>query len=124
MHINSIDSSCYVQSIEVEGSVFIQKSLNGVDLDQLLNDVVYKHEPNRKVTSFKTFNDISAPNVILSSKLINGIPLDAFVTSNTEQTFNVKSLHGDFFFHNLLLDGLFNGVNVTELDMNSVNILT
>lgn len=118
--INHIDSNCLVNSIEVDGSIYIQHTLNDIDLDALLSDVVFKHEPNRKCKSFKTFQSISAPNIVLSSNLVNGISLDSFVTRDTDQSFNVDNIHGDIFFSHLNLDGLINGINVTDLDLNAV----
>lgn len=118
-----------MKSIEVQGSVYIQG--NVIDqrqpiefqVDDVLSDVVYKHEPETTCTSFKTFQSISAPNIELTSNLVDGIQLKDFVTSDTDQTFNVSELHGIFHFVRLSVDGLFNNINVTELDENSVKLL-
>lgn len=108
--------------MNVAGSIFVENTLNDIVLDTLLSDVVYKHEPFPKCTAFKTFRSIAAPNINLSSKLVNGIALDAFVTNNTEQTFHASKIHGNVTFNRLKVNGLFDSVNITDLDMNSIKL--
>lgn len=91
-------------------------------VDEVLSDVIYKHEPEPMCNSFKTFTTISAPNIDLTSNLVNGMRLDDFVTIDSDQTFNVNKLHGNIFFNILNLGGLFNNINVTELDENTIKL--
>lgn len=115
-------SNCFFDSITVEGNVYVQGTLNDIYLDSLLSDVMYKHEPTPKCKSFKKFRSIAAPEIKLSSKLINGIELDSFVTKDTEQTFHASKIHGDVFFNRLKLNGLFDSINITDLDTNSIKL--
>lgn len=117
-----VTANCFAKSIEVQGSVYIQNTLNNVRVDEVLSDVVYKHEAEPKCTSFKTFSTISAPNIDLTSNLVNGMRVDDFVTIDSDQTFNVNKLHGNVFFNKLNLGGLFNDINVTELDENTIKL--
>lgn len=117
-----VKANCIVKSIEVEGGVYVQSTLNGHRVDDMLSDVIYKHESETKCASFKTFNSISAPNIELTSKLVNGMLLDDFVTTDSDQTFHVNKLRGNIFFSNLKLGGLFNFINVTELDENTIKL--
>lgn len=119
---NFVTANCIAKSIQVEGSIYVQSTLNGQPVDEVLSDVVYKHEPETKCTSFKTFSSISAPNIALTSKLVNGMSLDDFVTVDSDQSFNVNKIHGNVFFNTLHLSGLFNYINATELDENSIKL--
>lgn len=49
--------------------------------------------------------------------------MDNYVTKDTDQVFHATKIYGNVFFNQLRLDGLFDSVNVTDLDMNSVKIL-
>lgn len=91
-------------------------------MDDLLSDVVYKHDPSPRCNSFKRFLSVTAPVINLSSKLIDGIPLDAFVTVDSKQTFHASKIHGDVFFNRLKLHGLFDKINITEVDQNSIKL--
>lgn len=119
---NFVTSNCIASSIEVDGSVYVSDTLDGVALDDILSDVVYKHEPVSVVKAFKTFKSLSAPSIRLTSSLVNSIPFDDFVTSDTHQSFHVNKIHGSVIFDKLRLDGLFDYINVTELDANSIKL--
>lgn len=117
-----VTANCLVKSIEVDGSVFIQGVVNDIHIDNILADVVYKHEPETRVNAFKSFRNLSAPNIIVPSGLIEDIPLNDFVTQDTEQTFKITKIHGYCYFSNLRLGGLFNFINVTELERDSIKL--
>lgn len=117
-----VRANCLFDSLTVVGPIFVQGTLNDVYLDTLLSDVIYKHEPQPKCNSFKKFNSISAPDIKLTSKLVNGIELDSFVSKDTEQTFHASKIHGDVSFNRLKLNGLFDSINVTDLDTNSIKL--
>lgn len=96
--------------------------MNDVFLDDVLSDVVYKHEPAPQINSFKRFASVQAPNIELTSGLVNGIPFSAFVTKDTEQTFNVNKLHANVRFERLNVGGLIDFINITEVDTNSIKL--
>lgn len=58
----------------------------------------------------------------MKSSAINTIPLDTFITKDTEQQLNFGVLNGIVTVENLEMDGLFNGINVTKLDQESVKL--
>lgn len=119
---NQIHANCIFNTLEIEGSLYVQNTIDDIYLDDLLDNVVYKHEPSPKINSFKRFQSIEAPNIQLTTKLINDIPLSSFLTTDTEQTFNVNKIHANVYFQRLHLDGLFDFINVTELDMNAIKL--
>lgn len=115
-----IHANSFINSLEVNGNVYVT-SIDDVFVDDILSDVVYKHETSPTITSFKRFSSLQS-NIQIASGLVNDIPFSSFVTKDTEQVFNVSNLHGDVFFQHLTLDGLFNFVNVTDLDMNAIKL--
>lgn len=119
---NQIRANVIFNTLEIEQSLYVQNTIDGVHLDDLLSDVVYKHEPSPKINSFKKFQSVKAPNIKLTSKFINDQPLSSFMTRDTEQTFHVNKLVANVFFQHLHLDGLFDFMNVTDLDMNSIKL--
>lgn len=99
-------------------------NLNKVKLDDLLSDVVYTNDPNVVISSRKTFQNISFKGgLFVTSNLVNGIDLDTFLTKSSEQTLDISQINGNVTFDNLEIDGVFNGVNITELDLNSIKVL-
>ncbi|GAB0091527.1 female sterile (1) nasrat [Sergentomyia squamirostris] len=116
-----VRSACIFRDLRVEGNLFINETVNEIDLHAILSDAIYATDKTINVSSFKSFqNVIFNAGIELTSKLLNGIPLAEYVTKDTEQELNLKKITGDIYFHSLTLDGLFNSVNVTELDYNSV----
>lgn len=96
--------------------------MNDIFLDNVLSDIVYKHEPSPKINSLKRFASLQAPNIQLTSNVVNGIPFSSFVTIDTEQTFHVNKLNANVQFDRLNLQGLINFVNITDLDMNAIKL--
>lgn len=96
--------------------------MNDIFLDDVLSDIVYKHEPAPQINSFKRFASVQAPNIELTSGLVNGIPFSAFVTKDTVQTFNVNKLDANVQFERLNVGGLIDFINITEVDMNSIKL--
>lgn len=61
-------------------------------------------------------------NVKVTSNAINDVPLDAFVTKDTEQVFRHPLLLGSATFEHLHIKGLYDGINITKLDRETVKI--
>ena len=118
-----IKANVYINTLEIEGPLYVETTMDGVNLDVALADVVYKHEKDPQIDSIKKFDTVQAPNIRLTANLINDIPFSSFVTNDTEQTFDFSELHGNFYFQRLQLDGLFNFINVTEVDLSSLKLL-
>lgn len=121
--VRQIRANVYFKSLEIEGPLYVENTMDSVVLDDALGDVVYKHEKDPQINSIKKFDAVKAPNIQLTANLMNDIPFSSFVTNDTEQTFDVSELHGNFYFQKLQLDGLFNFINVTEVDLNSLKLL-
>lgn len=119
---NQIRAHCTIDTLEIDGPLFVQDTMDGLVLDDVLSNVVYKHEKHPKINSVKRFKSVQAPNIVLTSKLLNGIPFSAFVTKDTEQTFDVSKLDANVYFQNVTTEGLFDFINITELDMNSIKV--
>lgn len=119
---SQISSTVYIDTLEIEGPLYIRNTMDNIFLDDILSDVVYKHEPKPQINSLKRFGSVQAANIQLTTDLINAIPFSLYLTADTEQTFSVSRLRGNIYFQRLKLDGLFNFINVTEVDMNSVKL--
>lgn len=113
---------CSFNQLDIEGPLYVSNLFDDVDVDEVLSDVVYKHEPSPKINSMKRFTSIQAPDIQITSNLVNDIPFSSFVTKDTEQTFNVKTLPANVFFEHLNVDGLFQWVNVTDLDYRAIKL--
>lgn len=119
---NQIRANCFINSLEIDGPLYVTKTMNDIFLDNVLSDIVYKHEPSPKINSLKRFASLQAPNIQLTSNVVNGIPFSSFVTIDTEQTFHVNKLNANVQFDRLNLQGLINFVNITDLDMNAIKL--
>lgn len=109
--------------MEVRGSIYIKGKLNKIKLDDILSDVVYTYDPNVEISSRKTFQNVSFNGgLFVTSNLVNGIDLDIFLTKSSEQILNISQITGNVTFDHLMIDGVFNGINITELDLNSIKI--
>lgn len=90
-------------------------------MDKVFGDIVYDTDENVTLTGLKRFDTIIFKNdLTITSGLINDRHLDEFVTSDTDQVLNISYIKGDLEFMDLKLGGLFGGVNVTELDRNTI----
>lgn len=118
-----IRASLYIDTLEIEGPLYVRGVMDDMYVDDVLSDVVYKHETSiPQIASFKRFKSLRAPNIDISMNAVSGIPFSSFLTKDTEQTFHVNKLNGNFTFRHLKLDGLFNFLNATELDMNAIKL--
>jgi hypothetical protein len=114
-------SACTFRELTVEGLVKVEGNLNGKSLEVLLADVVYEDQGEVLIKSQKTFNNLEASgNINIANGFINDIPINDILTSNTDQVTTIKALSGDVFISKLKLTGLFDQINVTELEMNSI----
>lgn len=91
-------------------------------MDEVFSDIVYKHEEAPKINSFKRIASIQAPNLQITSNLVGDIPFSSFVTRDTEQTFDVKTLPVNVHFDRVNVDGLFEWINITDLDDRAIKL--
>lgn len=119
-----INSTCQFKNLDVRGSIFIRGRINKIKLDDLLSDVVYTNDPNPVISSRKIFENVYFNGeVSVTSNLINGIDMDSFLTKSSEQVLDISEISGNVTFAYLEIDGVFNGVNITELDLNSIKVV-
>lgn len=117
-----IPTDCSFNVLIVEGPIVVANSFQGVNLDAALADVVYTNETQAQINSLKTFGSLEVNQLELSTGIINGIALDDFVTLSTEQELSLNRLSGNIIFRELQIDGLFEFVNVTELEKNAIRL--
>lgn len=110
------------QNLQVQGPIFISNNCNGLIIDNILSDVVYKSNPKATISSFKKFESVESV-VELTSNLINNIPVDKYMTTDTVQTINFDRFVGNVLIRELYTNGLFDFINVTELDQNSIKLM-
>lgn len=108
--------------MNIDGPLYVTNLFDNVFLDDALSEVVYKHEPSAKINSIKKFASIQAPNIQITSNLLNNIPFSSFLTKDTEQTFHVTHFPANAFFQRLIVDGLYEGINVTDLDNRAIKL--
>ncbi len=121
LETNVITSDCLFQNLQVHGPIFITNDCNGFILDDLLSDVVYKSHPKSTISSFKTFESVES-NIELTSNLLNNIPIGNYMTADTAQDIHFDRFVGNVMIQELYTNGLFNFINVTELDRNSIKL--
>ncbi|KAG5684167.1 hypothetical protein PVAND_013408 [Polypedilum vanderplanki] len=122
---NEIPAACTFKELIVDGLVKIENSFNNNDLETILSDVVYEVDSNDEeevsIEAPKIFNEIDvSEDVLIPSNFINNIKLDNIMTLNGEEIATFDKLFGKVLFSDLNIDGLFDGINVTDLDMNSI----
>lgn len=118
---NVINASCRFRKLIVDGTVTIRNEIGGINLDKVFGDIVYDTDKNVTLMGLKRFETIEFANdLTITSGLINDRHLDEFVTSDTEQILNISYIKGDLEFMDLKLGGLFSGINVTELDRDTI----
>ncbi|XP_053696761.1 uncharacterized protein LOC128744042 [Sabethes cyaneus] len=123
LQAKSIEAACHFGELHIDGPVIVRESLDGENLDDLLADVVYDTDGTVEITGQKHFKSVEFhESVTIKSGMVNDIKLEDFVTRSTEQTFNVSDIKGNISIGRLTLDGLFDGLNVTEIDMNSIKL--
>lgn len=122
-HTREVSAACNFKELIVQGSVAVEETLNGQNLAATLADVVYETPDGTEViiTAAKTFKNLEVQgDVDVSSSFINDMNLENFLMTDREQTATIEKLRGDIFFTNLKIAGLFDGINATELEHNSV----
>lgn len=106
----------------MQGPIYISNDCNGIVIDDILADVVYKSNPKTTINSFKTFESVES-TIELTSNLINDIPIGNYMTVDTQQDLSFDRLIGNVMFRQLYTNGLFDFINVTELDQNSIKLM-
>lgn len=109
--------------MRVEGPIKIRDTFNGKTVDEALGNVIYTDGTNVEVNSYKYFEQCNFEEGIhIKSGLLNGLDTKDIVTKSTEHNISINELEGDVLFQRLELGGLFDFINVTELDINTVKL--
>lgn len=121
---NNITSDINFKSLEVTGNIIIENNFNGTNLEALLSDVVYKNEQSVEINSVKTFRHglTVMQDLRLASAAINSVDVNKLIHKDTEGILDVRELNGSVTFENLLITGLYNGVDIIKLDQESVKL--
>nr|XP_019548163.2 LOW QUALITY PROTEIN: uncharacterized protein LOC109418432 [Aedes albopictus] len=118
-----VKAACHFKQLFVDGPVVVEGKLNGMDVDAVLSDVVYDSEHTVTIEAAKRIASVEfGDKVTIGSGMVNEFKLDQFVTRSTEQELSVREINGNVFIHDLKLDGLFDGLNATALDVSSVKL--
>jgi hypothetical protein len=113
-------ASCNFKDLTVEGDLTVEKTFNGVNLENVLSDAVYNDDVN-VIAAPKVFNNLEIKdNLNISSNFINDINLREIMTTNTDQEVAIERFQGDVSIANLKLGGLFDGVNPAKLETDSI----
>lgn len=120
LHAKLIPTNCTFNTLIVEGPIVVGNTMQGVNLDAVLSDVVYSNESLAKINAIKTFDTLEVDQ--LSAGMINGVAVDEFMTVNTEQEVELNRLAGNVVFKELQIDGLFDFINITELEKNAIRL--
>lgn len=87
----------------------------------MLSNVIYTDTPKVKINSFKVFEQgYFEEGIHVTSGLVNDFKVKDVVTKSTDQEIALTELHGDIIFQHLDLVGLFDSINVTDLEYNSI----
>ncbi|CAD7086743.1 unnamed protein product [Hermetia illucens] len=112
---------CQFTNLKVDGPVIVKGRFNRWKFDDILDNVIYKSEENVMIRSKKKFQDVQFDEPLeLKSKHIGGVGLGDFLTKSTDQEVDATEIDGGVFIENLELDGLYNFINVTEMELNSI----
>ncbi|KAF5302872.1 hypothetical protein FQA39_LY02052 [Lamprigera yunnana] len=120
----TIESRVNIKSLEVDGTIHVANNFNGKNIEEMLQDVVYKDEEVANIASIKNFSKgFSVSNGMkITSGLINDIPVESFMTKNTDQEIVLKTLNGRVIFENIVLHGLYSKINITKLEEETVKL--
>ncbi|XP_055910742.1 uncharacterized protein LOC129945108 [Eupeodes corollae] len=124
---NVINSACNFFHLEIKGPIHVSEKFNGNDLDIILNDVIYRPTAFGEEIFIQSEKYLNSPNFVDSSlkfkeNTLNGISLETFVTKNTQQELNLKQIMGNVYFNSLIVTGLYDSVNISELSRKSLLI--
>ncbi|XP_052863555.1 uncharacterized protein LOC128270189 [Anopheles cruzii] len=118
----TLEASCEFNELVVNGPIYIEE-LNGYDLDDFLQNVVYDDEPYVEINASKHYRNLRFLEPIrVDSNMLGEIHLDELLTKSTDQTLNISMIVGNVFFNRVQADGLFGGNNVTDWDTNSIKV--
>lgn len=122
METKLIATDCFFSNLHVEGPLHVRSKIHGINIDEVLEDVIYSNNPKTLCSSFKTFTTLETNEILLTSNLLNDNDVQNYLTSDTDQVLNINEISGTIYFQNLQIDGHFDFVNVTELDANSIKL--
>ncbi|XP_017787326.1 PREDICTED: uncharacterized protein LOC108570026 [Nicrophorus vespilloides] len=119
-----IMSDISFKNLEVEGTIYVENRFNRSNLDEILENVIYKNEDFAEIHALKGFaNGFTVQsNLNLLSNKINNFDLDSFIHKESQEIIKAKILRGLVTFENLELSGNIGDVNLTNLDQECVKL--
>ncbi|CAG9800989.1 unnamed protein product [Chironomus riparius] len=97
--------------------------MNGQDIKAVLADIVYEKGSDEEIviTGPKAFKSLQIrKEALVLSNYIDNVEIDSIMTTTGNQQVTLNQLYGNIYFSNLKMSGLFDGINATELEMNSI----
>lgn len=122
MQTKKIATDCFFSNLHVEGPIHVRSKIHGINIDEVLADVIYSNNPQTLCSSFKTFASLETTELLLTSNLLNDNDVQNYLTTDTDQVLDINEISGTLYFQNLQIDGHFDFINVTELDANSIKL--
>lgn len=124
LQTTKVEATCVFRNLIVRGNVIVKGFFNDHDIDQYLSNVVYANEEEGviEVIAIKDFRNVTFLGLVhLETEFLNGKFITKYVTKSSTQVLELSTVQsGNFLFTNLELDGLYDFVNVTEMDINTV----
>ncbi|EDW78325.2 uncharacterized protein Dwil_GK16233 [Drosophila willistoni] len=119
---HQIDSACYFNELIVQGPVHIRETLDNENFDSLFGDLVQRPDDPKHELIIPSLKETEQLNLPIDSHVEDGrlseIPLEDFVTKNTEQILrNLTHLNAHVYFYQLRLaeNKTYDGVQLDRL---------
>ena len=117
-----IPSNVYFKQHVSAGSVQVLGSVNGINLKELLSNVIFRTETKVELKGWKSFEH-SLTAIKILTQTVNGLNLNEFVSSHKNETIVVHKVFAGFTeLNGLGVNGLVARVNVTNLYANRISL--
>uniref|UniRef100_A0AAR5QCG3 Uncharacterized protein n=1 Tax=Dendroctonus ponderosae TaxID=77166 RepID=A0AAR5QCG3_DENPD len=112
----NMQSNAEFLDLEVLGDIIVKTEFNAVDFNYYLENFISKRK-NATITGLKIFQHSLRvkEDFQVYSGMINNITLNSTVTENFEEVFEINTFLDHIQFQNLLVHGLFNKQNISDL---------
>lgn len=120
LEAHHIQAACHFAHLIVNGPLQVHGEFDGNTYESLFGDLAQRSVDGNEellIPGVKHVEQLILPvdAHVIDGKL-SGIPIEHFVTKHTEQTLeNVNTLDGYVYFHQLRLNGSFDGVHLQQL---------
>lgn len=116
---NLVNVHCVFESLTVNGTITVAGTFGELGLNQILDDIMYRNGVPLEIESFKEFNEVVVDRI--ETELLNGIEISRFATLTEDEDLGIAVImQGSIEVDRMHLEGLFDSVNVTDLNLNSI----